>query len=84
MGLWMGWFGDLWYENKTNFRYDTGIRFLINVSGSLFLGIKIKLNPEVLLLLSPICRSLSLQMQLGPIEVIVGMSMTQLWFGINT
>jgi len=48
------------------------------------LGIDIKLHPAVLPLLSPLGRSLSLQVQLGPIEVLIEMSMTQWWFGINT
>jgi len=46
------------------------------------LGIDIKLHPVVLPLLSPLGRSLRLHLQLGPIEVLVEMSMTRWWFGI--
>jgi len=46
------------------------------------LGIDIKLHPAVLPLLSLLGRLLSLQVQLGPIEVLVEMSMTRWWFGI--
>jgi len=42
----------------------------------------IKLHPAVLPLPSPIGRSLSLQVQLGPIEIFIKMSMTRRWFGI--
>jgi len=48
------------------------------------LGIDIKLHTAVLPLLSPLCRSLSLQVQLGPIEVLIELSMTRWWFVINT
>jgi len=47
------------------------------------LGFDFKLHPVVLPLLSPLGRSLSLQVQLGPIEVLVEMSMTRWWFGRN-
>jgi len=48
------------------------------------LGIDIKLHPAVPPLPSPLGRSLSLQVQLGPLEVLVEMLMTRWWFGINT
>jgi len=41
----------------------------------LVLGIDIKLHPAALPLLSPLGRSLSLQAQLGPIEILVEISM---------
>jgi len=46
------------------------------------LGIDIKLHLAVLPLLSQIGRSRSLQVQVGPIEVLVEMWMTRWWFGI--
>jgi len=48
------------------------------------LGIDIKLHPAVLPLLTSSGMSLSLQVQLGPIEVLIEISMTRWWFGINT
>jgi len=48
------------------------------------MGIDIQLHPAVLPLLSPLGRSLSLHVQLGPIEVLIEMSMTRWGFGINT
>jgi len=45
-------------------------------------GIDIKLHHAVIPLMSPLGRSLSLQVQLAPIEVLVEMSMTRWWFGI--
>jgi len=47
-------------------------------------ALTIKLHPAVLPLLSPLGRSLSLQVQLDPIEVLIEMLMTRWWFGINT
>jgi len=47
------------------------------------LGIDMKLHPAVLPRLSPLDRSLSLQVQLGPIEVLIEMSMTQYWFALT-
>jgi len=47
------------------------------------LGIDTKLHPAVLPLLSPLGRSLSLEVQLGPIEVLIKMLMTRWWFGTN-
>jgi len=41
------------------------------------LDIEIKLHLAVLPLLSPLGRSLSLQMQLAPIEILVELSMTR-------
>jgi len=46
------------------------------------LGIDIKLHPAVLPRLSPLGRSLSLQVHLAPIEVLVELSVTRWWFGI--
>jgi len=40
------------------------------------------LHLTILPLLAPLYRWLSLQVQLGPIEISVEMTMTQLWFGI--
>jgi len=61
---------------------------LVNVTSWAFT--LIKLHPAVLPkdflkpLLSPLGRSLILQVQLGPIEVLMEMSKTRWWFGINT
>jgi len=46
------------------------------------LGIDFKLHPAILPLLSLLGRSLSLQMQLGPIQVLLEMLMTGWGFGI--
>jgi len=46
------------------------------------LGIDIKLHPAVLPLLSTLGRSLSLPVQLGPIEALVELPMTSWWFWI--
>jgi len=48
------------------------------------LGIDIKLHPGVLPQLSPLGRSISLQVQLGLIKVLMEMSMTRWRFGIQT
>jgi len=47
------------------------------------LGIDIKRLPAVLPLQSPLGRALSLQVQPGPIEVLVEMIMPRWWFGID-
>jgi len=49
----------------------------------IFQGIDIKLHSADLPLLSPLGRSLSLPVQLGPMEVLIEMSMTRWWFGIK-
>jgi len=71
-------------EVKTKITYDsykTNLLIQIQCQGSV-LGIDSKLHSVVLPLLSPLGRSQNRQVQLGPIEVMVGMLMNQWWIGI--